>query len=138
MTVFNGRYSWNGCKQDEREPIAWYPGAYNLKIFNTTLNQGVVESLKSHACVYSKTGEGISISDNPLKFAKQICDDFSLQLEKVLWVEELSNEKEKYVVVMFTKCGKLGEETIYETTKRLPLPGEKRWIRMELSKDVNC
>ena len=132
MTVFNGRYCWDGCKKDDREPIAWYPGCYNLKIFGSNPKRGVVEYLKSHTCVYSRTGEGVSISDNPVRFAKQICDDFSLQLERVLWVEELHGEKKRFVIVMFKKCGKLGDEKIYNVTKREPRPDENKLIKMQL------
>ena len=32
MKIFNGKYSWDGKKHDNQEPIAWFPGAYNLKI----------------------------------------------------------------------------------------------------------
>ncbi len=32
MAIFKGRYSWDGKKNDQREPIAWFPGTYDLKI----------------------------------------------------------------------------------------------------------
>ncbi len=134
MTLFNGRYSWDGTKKDNREPIAWFPGAYDLKIFDRADDKSAIKQLKRYVCIYTKTGDGQSISENPEKFARQICDDFSLDLEKVLWVEDLLCEKDRYVIVMFKKCRKLGDTFFYRASKRKPFEAEKRWINEALAK----
>ncbi len=134
MTLFNGRYSWDGTKKDNREPIAWFPGSYDLKILSRGDAKSRVKHLKQYTCVYSKTGDGLSISENPEKFARQVCDDFSLDLEKGLWVEDLLCEKDRYVVVMFTRSRKLGDTVLYTTSKRKPFDAEKRWIKEALTK----
>jgi len=128
MTIFNGRYSWDGTKKDNRDPITWFPGAYDLKIFDRTGDKTGIKHLKPYTCIFSKTGEGQSISVNPEKFAKHICYDFSLELEKVLWVEDLLTDKERYLVVSFSRCGEMGDRIFYKTSKRQPSKGEKKLI----------
>lgn len=129
MTLFSGRYRWDGTKKDDREPIAWSPGAYDIEIFQYGAATGKVQHLKSHVCVYARTGEGHSISANPEKFAKQICTDFSLELERVLWVEDHLREKDRYEVVMFTRSGRVGNDIFYKVSKRKPLDHEIELIR---------
>jgi hypothetical protein len=83
--------------------------------------------------VYAPTGEGQSISANPEKFAKQLCTDFSLHIEQVLWVEDLLKEEGRYEVIMFTRSGKMGNRVFYRLEKRMALESEIRMIQRELS-----
>lgn len=132
MKVFAGRYSWDGKKHDEQEPVAWFPGSYNLKIFRLA-DRGVgVRHLKPYICIYSKTGDGMSISENPEKFAKKVCSDFSMEIEKVLWAEELGDNSGDFDVVVFTRSGKMGSTSFYSMEKRKPLKGEKKIIKSQL------
>jgi len=124
MVLFNGRYSWDGTKKDGREPITWFPGAYDLKIFDRAGDEGGITHLKPYICVYSRTGEGQSISVNPEKFAKQICYEFSLDMEKVLWVEDQLTDKDRYTIIMFNKSGRLSDTVFYKTVKRKPFAAE--------------
>lgn len=133
MTLFDGRYCWDGTKKDDREPITWYPGAYDLKIFDRADADSSVKPLKQYICIYSKTGEGQSISEKPEKFVNHICNDFGLDIEKVLWVEDLLTEKDRYLIVMFTKSRKLGDRVFYSTSKRKALEAEEGWIKEVLS-----
>jgi hypothetical protein len=133
MKVFSGRYSWDGKKHDNQDPIAWFPGSYNLKIFNVSNGEKAVKHLKPYICIYSKTGEGHSISANPEKFAKHICTDFSLEMEKVLWAEELFNDSGQFEVVVFKQTGRLGHDYFYRVEKRRPMAGEKRMIEKQLA-----
>jgi hypothetical protein len=133
MKIFAGRYSWDGKKHTNKEPVAWFPGAYNLKIFNISEKKGGVKHLKPYVCIYSKTGEGLSISENPEKFAQHICSDFALEMDKVLWAEELREKSGEFEVVVFTRNGRLGETLFYRIDKRKPLAGEQRIIEKELA-----
>jgi len=133
MAIFAGRYRWDGTKKGDREPIAWFAGSYDVKLFKRAPSSLKVQYLKPYICVYAPTGEGQSISANPEKFAQQLCTDFSLQLEQVLWVEDLLKERNQYEVVMFTRSGKMGDRVFYRTEKRLALESEVRMIQRELS-----
>jgi len=131
MAIFSGRYRWDGTKRGEQEPISWSPGAYDLKIFKRATSSGKVQYLKPYVCIYAQTGEGQSISANPEKFAKQICLDFALDIEQVLWIEDLLTGKDRYEVVMFVRSAKMGETVFYHTQKRLANPAEVRMIERE-------
>lgn len=133
MKIFAGRYSWDGKKHTNEEPIAWFPGTYNLKIFDLTDGKGGVAHLKPFICIYSKTGEGMSISENPEKFAKHICGEFSLAFDKVLWAEEMPADSGQYEVVVFTESGRLGSSFFYRTSRRKPIAGEIKLIQRELA-----
>jgi len=137
MAIFSGRYRWDGTKRGESEPISWSPGAYDLKIFQRATFSEKVQHLKPYVCIYAQTGEGQSISASPEKFAKQICHDFSLEIEQVLWVEDLLNGKDRYEVVMFARSVKMGATVFYHTQKRLASPAEVRMIERELAGLVN-
>jgi hypothetical protein len=134
MAIFDGRYRWDGTKRGEYEPIAWSPGAYDVKIFKCSSSSEKVQHLKPFICIYEPTGEGQSISANPEKFAKQICNDFSLDLERVLWIEDLMTKENRYEIIMFTRSTKIGKATFYRTDKRMALEREVLMIQQEISK----
>lgn len=133
MAIFNGRYRWDGTKRNNQDPIAWSPGAYDVKIFSCAPSSLKVEYLKPIVCLYASTGEGQSISANPEKFAKQICNDFSLEMERVLWVEDNLKDEDRYEVVVFTRSGKIGNTVFYQSQKRMALKSEVEMIEHGLS-----
>ena len=128
MVIFNGRYRWDGTKRDNLDPVAWYPGSYDVKILDRSSTEGKVRHFKPYICLYSRTGEGQSISANPEKFAKRICNDFSLDIDRVLWVEDLLTEKDRYDIILFTRTGKMGKGFFYRTEKRKTLKAETKMI----------
>ncbi len=133
MKIFAGRYSWDGKRHKEEDPIAWFPGAYNLKVFDVTSGGKGLTYLKPYLCIYSMTGEGMSISENPEKFALHICSDFSLAMEKVLWAEEFPENSGKFEVIVFTRSRRIGNRYFYSISKRQPLAGEQKMIEKELA-----
>jgi hypothetical protein len=134
MQIYNGIYSWDGKRHGNREPIAWFPGSYSLQIFDIGKDRAGVTSLKQHLCIYAETGSGHSISAHPEKFAKQVCLDFSLDLERVLWVEKLPVGGERYEVVVYSRSSKMGDTMFYRVLKRPPTDIEMQIIAAELQK----
>lgn len=120
MEVFNGIYSWDGKKHDDRDPIAWFPGAYHLHIFFIGEDEGNVTSIRQHLCMYSETGKGHSISTSPEKFAKYVCEEFDLDLERTLWVEIHPLRQQKYEIVDYSRKGKMKDVFFYHMQKRKP------------------
>ncbi len=128
MNIYNGVYSWDGKRHGNREPIAWFPGSYYLQICNLEEDEPGVTFLKPYLCIYSETGQGHSISANPERFAKQICTDFSLELERVLWIEKNHRQDSRYEVIVFTRSNRLGENLFYKLSKRPPTAAEAALI----------
>jgi hypothetical protein len=136
MEIYNDIYSWDGKRHGSRDPIAWFAGSYNLQIHNLEDDNQSVTHLKQFLCIYSETGIGHSISAHPEKFAKHVCEDFSLDLERVLWVEKLVNVDTRYEVIVYSKSNRLGDNLFYEVTKRPPTGAELALItKIEESHD---
>lgn len=131
-SIFHGRYSWDGTKKDGREPISWFPGAYDVRITNLAKATESISYIRPYLCVFTNTGKGYSVSSNPEKFAQRICEDFSLQIDKVLWVEQVEPDSENFEIVTFKKRGQLGERSFYAIKKRKPMVHELRLIQKEL------
>lgn len=132
MAIFNGVYRWDGTRSSDQQPIAWSPGAYDVKIYKREISGDKVEMLKPYVCIYSSTGEGHSISASPEKFVKQLCNEFSLDLERVLWVEDHLSGEKRYEIVMFSRSSQLGNTTFYKVEKRAPLEHEIAQLKKEL------
>lgn len=132
MELFNGIYSWDGKKRDGRDPIAWFPGSYHLYICSIGEDNGKVTSFRQHLCLYSETGKGHSISAHPEKFAKHVCEDFSIDLERTLWVEVNPAPETKYEVIAYSRNSKLKEVFFYRVQKRLPTDSELKLIEEHL------
>jgi len=134
MEIYSGIFSWDGKKRDGRDPISWFAGAYHLHIFTIGEDEGKVTSFKTHLCMYSETGNGHSISAHPEKFAKHVCEDFSLDLERTLWVEIDPAPGVKFEVVAYSRKSKLKEVFFYQVQKRPPTDFELKLIEAHLER----
>lgn len=129
MEIYNGIYSWDGKRHGNRDPIAWFAGSYHLLIHDLETHTQGITHLKQYICMYAETGTGHSISANPEKFAKHVCSDFSLDLERVLWIEKLVNEDDRFEVIIYSRSNRLGENLFYEVSKRPPTEAEMALIQ---------
>jgi hypothetical protein len=127
--IFSGMYSWDGKKHDERPPIAWFPGSYYLHICEVGSGAKNITPLKRFVCIYQEAGKGHSISAEPERFVQHICYDFSLAVDRVLWVERLPRSSAgAYQVIVITKSGRLGGQDFYRVSKRAPTDAEVHLI----------
>lgn len=130
--IFDGRYSWDGKKRGDSDPISWFPGAYDMKIIKLRSGRGDIRHLKKYMCVFTNTGSGYSVSANPVNFAKKICEEFSLELEKVIWVERENSKSDTYEVINFTRASVVGEHVFYTFQRREPMASERKIINSEM------
>ena len=128
MEIFNGIFSWDGKKRDGRDPIAWFPGSYHLYICRVGDTGGKVTSFRQYLCMYQETGNGHSISAHPEKFAKYVCEDFSIDLERTLWVEINPALDKRYEVIVYSRKSKLKDVFFYRVEKRPPNEVELKLI----------
>lgn len=132
MAIFCGRYSWDGRKTDDKDPISWFPGAYDLKIINLEESVNSISFMRPYLCIFTNTGSGYSVSANPEKFAKRICVDFSLPIERVLWVEQQEKDSDVFEVILFQKKNQVGDHIFYTIERRKPTENEIHLIRKSL------
>ncbi len=132
MAIFSGRYSWDGRKTDDKDPISWFPGAYDLKIINLEDSVNSISFMRPYLCIFTNTGSGYSVSANPEKFAKRICVDFSLPIERVLWVEQQEKDSDVFEIILFQKKNQVGDHIFYTIERRKPTENELRLIRKSL------
>ncbi len=88
--------------------------------------------MRPYLCIFTNTGSGYSVSANPEKFAKRICDDFSLPIERVLWVEQREKNSDFFEVITFQKKDQVGDHVFYTIERRKPMESELRLIRNSL------
>ena len=124
MKIFEGRYSWDGTKSNGREPVSWFPGAYDLVIAKVDPKNRNITYLRPYVCIFANTGKGNSVYAHPEKLAKRICEDFSLPFTKVLWVEQPEPGQNEYEIVVFAKKGRLKDQIFYSAERRAPNKGE--------------
>lgn len=123
MVIFDGKYEWDGKKRNTRFPISWWPGSYNLTIMDLRKSMPGVSFLKPYICIISDTGNGFSIKNHFERFALAVCDQFEIDVEKVLWIEgEASNPDAAAAVVK--PMGYMGHKPIYGTSWRPIRPNE--------------
>jgi hypothetical protein len=61
--------------------------------------------------------------------AKQICEDFHLELNRVVWIEDGRDNKERFRVAMFHPVARLGKDLFYQVAWRSPAPSELDLIK---------
>ncbi len=128
MIVYDGTYRWKGSTASQKRPISWWRSAYRLRIIDVSRGGRDVVFLKPHMVLFTDTGEGASVTNCLPDLAKQICEDFNLDLNRVLWVEDRPDEAHRYQVAMFHPVARLSGELLYQVDWREAAPGELRLI----------
>jgi hypothetical protein len=134
MIVYDGKYSWSGKKDSEIRPIAWWAGAYRLKIIDLSKSKtasagaGVV-MLKPIVVIVSDTGEGASVTNCAPELVKSVCRDFKLDIKKILWIEFHPGPPAHMNVGKFTRAAKIHDEALYTVDWRPARTGELEMIK---------
>ncbi len=118
MLIYDGIYSWDGNKYPGQKHICWWPGAYNLKIVDCSENTKGVHLLKPYISIFSNTGNGTSIINCTQNFMKKICQDFNLEINRVLWVEHFPDQNDSFEVASIKKSVTVGDEALYSVSRR--------------------
>jgi hypothetical protein len=127
MVIFEGKFQWDGKKRSNRFPISWWPGSYRIKIIDLRDRAPGAVLMRPYLCILSDTGEGFSIKNTFERFALSVCDQFNLDVEKVLWVEEHSINENKGAALV-KPVMKIGNKNIYETIWHPIRPNEMELV----------
>ena len=124
MIVYDGKYTWAGNTSQKKRPISWWQSAYRLRIVDLSRDAPGVVFLKPFMVFFSDTGEGASVTNCLPDLAKQICEDFHLDLNRVLWVEDRPVSEGRFRVATFQPVARLGADRFYQVVWRVATPGE--------------
>ena len=124
MIVYDGEYSWKGSTTAKKRPISWWRSSYQLRIVDVSLDAPDIVFLKPHVVLFADTGEGASVTNCLPDLAKQICEDFDLDLNRVMWVEVHPEIKERFRVALFRPVARLGSDVFYQVAWRAAAPSE--------------
>ncbi len=128
MIVYDGEYRWKGRSSVKKRPISWWQSAYHLRIVDLSRDVPDVLFLKPHVVLFTDTGEGASVTNCLPDLAKQICEDFNLDLNRVVWVEESPESTERFRVAVFRPVVRLGNDLFYKVTWRSTAASELNLI----------
>jgi len=129
VIVFDGKYTWRGNTSQKKRPISWWRSAYRLRIVDISKDQAGVVYLKPVIVFFSDTGEGASVTNCLPDLAKKICEDFQLDLNRAVWIEDRPDREERFRVATFQPVARLGEDRFYQVAWRSLAPGEQDLIK---------
>jgi hypothetical protein len=124
VIVYDGEYSWKGNSTAKKRPISWWRSSYRLRIVDVSHNAQGIVFLKPHLVLFADTGKGASVTNCLPDLAKQICEDFGLDLNRVVWVEDCPEIKERFRVAVFRQVARLGSDVFYQVAWRTAIPSE--------------
>lgn len=128
MILYDGRYSWKGRTASPKRPISWWQSAYQLRIIDVSRDAPDVVFIKPYLVLFSDTGEGASVTNCLPDLAKQICEDFNLTLNRVVWIEDRPDAADRYRVAMLRPVARLSGDVFYQVEWRALAPGELHLI----------
>lgn len=128
LIVYDGTYSWKGNRTTRKRPISWWRSSYQLRIVDVSRGAEDVVFIKPHVVLFADTGRGASVTNCLPDLAKQVCEDFNLDLDRVMWVEDRPDIRERFRVAMLRPVVRLKDDTFYQVDWRPPAPGERQLI----------
>ncbi len=130
MLIYNDTFKWDGSRTSSKTTICWWPGSYNLKIIDVSLITENVHMLKPYICIFSNTGDGISIGsyNHTQNFLKRVCEEFGLKIDKTMFIEHFS-DKNKFEVVHIKRTINIGIDTIYSIQRRTLMNNEFDFLK---------
>lgn len=128
MILHDFTYEWDGKSKDGEKPIAWWPGAYRVKIVQIGDDTGEIQHLFPIIVILKsiKTGDKLSVSLRNYihNFAEKLSEIYDLDINKVLWVELGEDTK----VAHLNPDRKLPNQILYTVSWRDAHPHELEMI----------
>ena len=132
MILYDGEYSWEGRIDRNARPISWWASNYHLKIFDLGRQTEGLFYLRPVIIKIHDTRQGASVANCLPEMAKAICAQFELDINRVLWVEENSDDGVGVQVACFERVATVAGEPLYKTDWRPATPPEVDFIRTHI------
>ena len=92
MILHDFVYEWDGKSHDGKKPIAWWPGAYHVRIIRLDAPETGMSYLVPTAVILKNAHAQNEMKNTSLRnyihtFAEKISQTYSLDMAQTLWVE---------------------------------------------------
>ncbi len=124
MILHDTIYEWDGKSSDGEKPVAWWPGAYRIRIVDLTAGSPSVIHLKSRAVICRNRDKGTSIQNCIENFAKKVSQKYDLDITRVLWVEIGQGNPNEVKVAILKRVSPMGGNDLFSATWRPARPNE--------------
>lgn len=128
MILYDFIYEWDGKSKEGEKPIAWWPGAYRVRIVRIGEETTGVKYLFPVAVLLKPINRGkkitVSLRNYIHNFAKKISGLYQLDIDKTLWVE-IGDEIR---LAHLTPDRKLPDQILYTISWRPARPNELEMI----------
>ncbi len=128
MIIFNGKYVWDGKKDDVHKPVSWWPGSHYLTIFDFSREKTDVVMLKPYIVLAADPKEGYSVHKRYQDLITGVCREFKLNMDKLLWVRYSRDSQNEMKVAVLKAISRMGPHVIYDVKWRSLMSNEKKLI----------
>lgn len=91
MILHDFVYEWDGKSKDGKKPVAWWPGAYHVRIIKLAEKSSGMTYLIPTAVILKnaklENEMNTSLRNYIHTFAEKICAKYDLRMSKTLWIE---------------------------------------------------
>ncbi|MFH2093302.1 MAG: hypothetical protein ABIJ31_13150 [Pseudomonadota bacterium] len=91
MVIHDFIYEWDGKSVGGEKPVAWWPGAYHVKIVKLALDNDDISYLIPTAVILKNARTNpemnTSLKNYIHSFAQKISKTYGLNMERTLWIE---------------------------------------------------
>ncbi|MDY0222058.1 MAG: hypothetical protein RBR67_13045 [Desulfobacterium sp.] len=124
MILHDTIYEWDGRSSDGEKPVAWWPGAYRIRIVDLTAGRPGMIHLKSRAVICRNRDKGTSIRNCIENFARKVSQKYDLEIDRVLWVEIGQKDPRDVQIATLKKVSPMGGKDLYSASWRPARPNE--------------
>ena len=126
MIIFDGKYTWTGRKDKDRphKPVCWWPGSCRLTIVDFSQENPDVLMLKPIIVLAAEPQEGYTVGNRYQDLIKNVCLEFNLDEDKVLWITYTLESDDKMRAAVIVPRTRVGDEVLYSVTWRDLMPTE--------------
>jgi len=102
LIFYDGIYRLRHKRSSRASLINQDAFAWRIRLIDFTLSQTEIVHLKPIAVIAKQIGRGVFKSSCAESLGRQICRDFSLQVDHILWVEIFQDKSDQFYVATFT------------------------------------
>ena len=129
MIVYDGTYQLQPDAGRGSRPRPKWVCAWRVRIIEQTGDQPTVQHLKPTIVVAKPSGLPTSLTSCAEAVGKKISRDFKLEVQRVLWIEQIPSNPGQWQAAVFTPRALVGPNANYDISWRPLRPNEEGLIK---------